>query len=73
MSLLGQAFFSKFLIEKFKPRSVKSVAICGKYDEIIGDLAKKHDVEVIVINDSEYDEKYDSPSYLEKNRTLHNN
>ena len=69
MYLLGQAFFSKFLIERFKPRSIKCVAICGKNDEVIGDIAKKHEVEVVVIDDKEYDEKYDSLIYSEKNKT----
>ncbi|MGI9190529.1 MAG: hypothetical protein ACR2IL_00300 [Chitinophagaceae bacterium] len=50
MYLLGQAYFSKFLIEKFNPRSIKCVAICGRTDTIMEDLAKKHDVEVVVIN-----------------------
>lgn len=73
MYLLGQAFFSKFLIERFNPRSIKCLAICGKYDEVIGELAKKHEVEVVVIQDNEYDEKYDSLIYVEKNKTLYNN
>lgn len=73
MYLLGQAFFSKFLLEKYKPKSIRSIAICGKYDTIIGELAKKHDVEVVVIKDSEYLKKYDSPVYSDKNRTLYNN
>ena len=72
MYLLGQAYFSKFLISKYNPRSIKSVAICGKYDDVIGQLAKDHDVEVVVIEDSEYDEKYDSPAYLAGNRALNN-
>lgn len=71
MYVLGQAFFSQFLIEKFNPKSVKSVAICGKDDEVLNELAKRHNIEVVVIDDNEYDEKYDAPSYLEKNGALH--
>lgn len=51
MSLLGQACFSKFLIESHKPRSIKCVAICGRTDAVIEELAKKHDVDVIEINE----------------------
>jgi len=71
MYLLGQAFFSKFLIEKFKPRSIKIVAICSKYDDVTGQLAKEHDVEVVVISDKDYEAKFDSPKYLEENKTLY--
>lgn len=51
MYLLGQAFFSKQLIEKLEPRSVRSVAICGKNDDVISELAASHGVEVVVIPD----------------------
>jgi len=49
MNLLGQAYFSKLLIEKFNPRSLKGIAICEKYDNVIGELAKKHGIEVVVL------------------------
>ena len=49
MYLLGQAYFSKFLVEKHKPRSIKSVAICGRGDLVMEELAEKHDVEIITI------------------------
>lgn len=73
MYLLGQAYFSQFLIQKHNPRSIKSVAICGENDDVIGKLAEEHDIEVVVIKDNEYEEKYDIPKYINKNRTLHNN
>lgn len=53
MSLLGQAFLSKFLIEKHKPRSIKSVAICGKNDAVMKILAREHGVEIVVIDEKE--------------------
>jgi len=53
MYLLGQAYFSKFLIERHKPRSIKSVAICGKTDKIMEELAKMHNVEIVVIDDEQ--------------------
>lgn len=50
MYLLGQAYFSKFLIERHKPRSIKCVAICGNTDTVMEELAKKHDVEIVEIS-----------------------
>jgi hypothetical protein len=51
MYLLGQAYFSKFLIEKHNPRSVRSVAICGKTDNVMQELALQHDIEIVVITE----------------------
>lgn len=51
MYLLGQAYFSKFLIEKHNPRSVRSVAICGKTDNVMQELALQHDIEIVVISE----------------------
>ena len=53
MYLLGQAYFSKLLVKRLKPRSIRSVAICGKNDEVMQDIARTHEVEVVVIPDSE--------------------
>ena len=52
MYLLGQAYFSKVLIQKLGARSVKSVAICGRGDLVMEQLASDHDVEVVVIDES---------------------
>jgi hypothetical protein len=49
MYLLGQAYFSKFLVEKHNPRSIKTVAICGKTDKVMQELALQHGVEIVVI------------------------
>lgn len=70
MYLLGQAYFSKFLMEKFKPKSIKSVAICGAHDDILSEIAKDHGVQIIVIGEDEYDEQYDSPKYIKKNKQV---
>lgn len=51
MYLLGQAYFSKFLLERHKPRSIRTVAICGRTDASMEELAKAHGVEVVVIED----------------------
>lgn len=48
MNLLGQAYFSKLLIKKHSPRSIKTVAICGRNDKVMAEFAEEHDVEVIV-------------------------
>jgi len=52
MYLLGQAFFSKLLIQKLSPRSVRTVAICGKNDSVLGELAKQHGVEIVEYPDN---------------------
>jgi hypothetical protein len=51
MYLLGQTFFSAQLVEMHNPRSIKAVAICGRNDFIMDELAKKYEVEIIVISD----------------------
>lgn len=51
MNLLGQTYFSKLLIEKFNPRSINLVAICGKADLVMEELAEQHDIEVVLIKD----------------------
>ena len=48
MYLLGQAFFSKELMKPFKPRSIRSVAICTAADDILEPLAAQFGVEVVV-------------------------
>ncbi len=50
MSLLGQALFSKQLIEKHDPKSIKTVAICAKGDAVMEALAKDHGIEVVIID-----------------------
>jgi hypothetical protein len=46
---LGQIYFSQFLIQKHQPRSIRLVAICGKSDSIMEELAMAHNIEVVVI------------------------
>ena len=48
MPLLGQALFSRLLVERWSPRSVRSVAVCTKGDGVLERLAKEHDIEVVV-------------------------
>lgn len=51
MPLLGQAYFSKLIVERHNPKSVRSVAICGRDDEIMQELSKTHGIEIVVIPD----------------------
>lgn len=52
MYLLGQSYFSKLLIERHKPKSIRNVAICGKSDTVMEKLAKENNIEVVVIQDA---------------------
>jgi hypothetical protein len=49
MYLIGQALFSPKLLTKFKPKSIKSVAICKKGDAVLQKLLKRYKyIEVVV-------------------------
>ncbi len=50
MYLLGQTFFSRELLKDYNPKSIKTVAIVSKTDSILAPIAKKYDIEVVVIN-----------------------
>lgn len=51
MYLMGQALFSKHLMEKFEPASIRSVAICVKGDEVWEPSLKRYDIELVVFDD----------------------
>jgi hypothetical protein len=53
MYLMGQAFFSVELLKAFNPKSIKSVLICGKDDEILKPICEKYGIEVVVITEAE--------------------
>ena len=49
MYLLGQALFSRLLIERRSaPRSVRSVALCAADDAVLRPLAERFGIEVVV-------------------------
>jgi len=49
MYLMGQTFFSAELMKAFKPRSIKSVALCEYYDEVLGPMLDKYPhIEVVI-------------------------
>lgn len=48
MYLMGQSLFSKELMLKFKPKSIRTVAICVKDDSVMRELTDKYEIEVVV-------------------------
>ena len=52
MYLMGQAVFSKELMKRFKPASIKSVALCINDDTVLRPLLEScPDVEVVVMKE----------------------
>ena len=52
MSLMGQAFFTREILKRFKPKSIRTVAICGRGDIEMEKLCEQSDIEVVVIPES---------------------
>jgi hypothetical protein len=46
MNVLGQAFFSRELMKKFKPDTIRCVVICKRDDEELHQLADQFNIEV---------------------------
>jgi hypothetical protein len=40
---MGQTLFSKQLLERFEPKSVESIALVAKDDDILRPLLEQHD------------------------------
>ena len=53
MYLMGQAFFTREILKRFKPKSIKTVAICGKGDVEMEKLCEQTDIEVVVLSESD--------------------
>ena len=53
MYLMGQAFFTREILKRYKPKSIKAVAICGKSDIEMEALCIKENIEIVVIPESE--------------------
>ena len=51
MNLMGQAIISAKLIEKFEPRSIRSVAICNAGDKVLEALLPEYGVELVIYTD----------------------
>jgi hypothetical protein len=48
MYLLGQALFSRHLLEPFHPQSIETVAICTRGDSILEPLAERYNIKVVI-------------------------
>ena len=53
MYLMGQALFSREIMKRFKPKSIKAVAICGKGDSEMEPICREYGIEIVVINENE--------------------
>lgn len=51
MYLLGQSYFSRLLVERLGPESVRSVALCTEDDAVLRPLAEGHRIEVVVMGE----------------------
>jgi len=52
MYLMGQALFSAALVKRFKPRSVRSIALCKKDDSELRPLLKRYrHIKVVVLDE----------------------
>ena len=51
MHLMGQAVFSRHLMERFEPKSIRSIALCEKTDSILAPFLKDHGVEVVTVEE----------------------
>jgi len=50
--LMGQTLFAKYLLESFSPRSIESVAICQRDDDILRPFLESFDgVKVVIYED----------------------
>jgi len=50
---MGQAFFTREILKRFKPKTIKTVAICGKGDTEMEILCEKEKIEVVIMPESE--------------------
>ena len=48
MNLMGQAIISKKLMERFEPKSIRSVAICTEGDSVLELLLKDYGIELVI-------------------------
>ena len=51
MNLMGQAIISAKLMEKFEPRSIRSVAICTAGDKVLEALLPEYGIELVIYAD----------------------
>jgi len=53
MYLMGQALFSREIMERFNPRSIRTVAICSVIDPEMEKICNKYDIEVVEIGNDQ--------------------
>jgi hypothetical protein len=53
MYLLGQAIISPELMNRYRPSSIRSVAICTKDDAVLRPIAERYGVDVVVMDDDQ--------------------
>lgn len=51
MNVMGQAFFSRMLLELHCPKSIKSVILVSKNDSILIDFCNQYNIEVVIISE----------------------
>ncbi|MDA7877835.1 hypothetical protein N9A89_07200, partial [Akkermansiaceae bacterium] len=51
MGVMGQVLFSKEIMRRFNPRSMKLVVVCGRIDVELAQICEEYEIEVIVIPD----------------------
>jgi len=51
MNLMGQAIISAKLMERFEPRSIRSVAICSAGDKVLEALLPLYGIELVIYAD----------------------
>jgi len=54
MYLMGQAYFSREIMRRFSPRSLRTIALCGAQDIEMASLCVVAGIEVFVIPDDEF-------------------
>ena len=54
MYLMGQALFSLHLLERFNPRSIRSVALCSQTDSVLAPIFEKYPHMEVVICPEEH-------------------
>jgi hypothetical protein len=48
MNLMGQAIVSKKLMEKFEPKSIRSIAICSEGDSVLEQYLAVYGIELVI-------------------------
>jgi len=48
MNLMGQAIVSKKLMERFEPKSIRSIAICSEGDSVLEQFLADYGIELVV-------------------------